>query len=168
MIPFMITIVLCILVFGTLYIVSVTRMNHAESGIREGASNLDSMIAERYHIIKRLLPILKEAGIDDNETLNQTVLIRIGMTVSEQKLAYTLMKNMEPVLSGLCAEQETLSQNSEFKGLVEDFINLEGQIMKVADDYNTAVEKYNGVIAQFPVNLIANFKKKYARSYFEV
>lgn len=163
----MIAILLLILIVGTLYIVSVTMINNADSVVRNAAADLDSMIAERYHIIKRILPILSEAGIEENETLNQNILIRIGMTVSEQKLAYTLMKDMEPVLTDLLQQNPALADDTDVKNMVESFINLEPQIAEVGKSYNNAVEKYNEVIVKFPMKVIAEHKKKFARNYFD-
>lgn len=159
--------IILIVLIGILYIIAVNRINSTENTVRDAASNLDSMIAERYHILKRILPILKEAGVTENETLNKNILLRIGMTVSEQKLAYSLMKDMEPVLTDLMVSDPKLQNNHVLTELIDSFIKLEPQIAEAGNTYNNAVEKFNEAIASFPARLIADHKKKYPRSYFD-
>jgi hypothetical protein len=161
-------IILLIVAVGVLYFIAIGKINTTESKVRDMAANLDSNLTERYHILKRILPILTEAGISDNETLNQPVLIRIGMLASEQKLAYNQMKAMEPIMTELLANHPALGSNATLSQLVDSFIGLEPQITAAGAAYNLAVEKYNEVIAEFPARLIAGHKKKYARSYFDI
>jgi hypothetical protein len=161
-------IILLIAVGGILYLIAMSQINSTEPKVRDMAANLDSNLTERYHILKRILPILAEAGISDNETLNQPINLRIGMLAPEQKLVYNQMKAMEPVLMDLLEKDAKLSSHAELSDLVHSFINLEPQIVEAGAAYNLAIERYNEAIAKFPARLIADHKKKYARSYFDI
>ena len=61
-----------------------------------------------------------------------------------------------------------LKANESFKALQDQLEGTENRIATARQDYNTAVQTYNGYIRQFPQVLTAKVTGKKARAYFEL
>ena len=61
-----------------------------------------------------------------------------------------------------------LKANENFKSLQDQLEGTENRIATARQDYNTAVQTYNGYIRQFPQVLTAKMTGKKARTYFEL
>lgn len=136
-------------------------------------ANIDTQLKRRSDLIPNIVETVKGYASHESETLEAVIAARnaatSASTPAEASQADTMLTGALRQVFALSEAYPQLQANENFLQLQNELASTEDSIAGVRQSYNTQVEQLNTVRAQFPTNIVAGSKPRFAeREYFEV
>ena len=145
----------------------------ARQRVREGASDIDTMLKRRYDLIPNLVETVKGYAKHEKETLEQVVSARSnamnvqGLGNDKSKAENVLSETLKSIFA-LSENYPDLKANQNFLELQQEISDTENKIQASRRFYNTVVLALNTKVESFPTNIIARIFKFEKEKFFEL
>ena len=140
---------------------------------RQAFSDIDVQLKQRYDLVPQLVETVKGYAAHEKEVLENVTNARTGIDKAgdsigqrvdaENKLAGALMN-----LFAVAENYPDLKASDNFQNLMDELSEIEDKIAAARRFYNSATQKLNTAIEQFPGSIIANNFGFEAEEFFEV
>lgn len=145
----------------------------ARQRVREGASDIDTLLKRRYDLIPNLIETVKGYAAHEKSTLEQVVSARSkamnAQGFSEDKSqAENMLTDTLKSLFALGENYPDLKANQNFLELQQELTDTEDKIQASRRFYNTTVLAMNTKVESFPTNILAKLFHFEKEPFFEL
>jgi LemA protein len=166
-------IILLVLVVGiALFLVGVYNgLSIARQKIKEGSSDIDTMLKKRYDLIPNLVETVKgyakhESGLFEKIATLRAASIGNGSMEDKAKASNELTGTLK-TLFAVAENYPELKANTNFLDLQSQLTQIENDIQNSRRYYNGTVREYNNKLVVFPNNIVAGMFGFKEEKYFE-
>ncbi|SFB35341.1 LemA protein [Acetitomaculum ruminis DSM 5522] len=153
-------------------IASYNKMVRSKNKVEEAFSTMDVYLKKRFDLIPNLVETVKGYAKHESETLEKVIAARNAAKNSQN--VQERIQN-EAALSGALHNIFALAESYPDLKANTNFLDLQGQLLKVEEDiansrkfYNAVVRNFNNVVMSFPSNIIAGIFHFEKQPMFEV
>lgn len=139
----------------------------ARNKTKEAFSSIDVHLKLRYDLIPNLVNVVKGYMKHESVLMQQVADVRSKATAAQnEKEKIEAANEAGSVIGKLFATSEDypeLKSDKLFRRLSREMIEIEDKISAARRFYNSAIYKYNNMVMQFPISIVAfmfGFKKK--------
>lgn len=166
-------IVLAVLVVLVLwFVMTYNSLVRLRTSVEEAFSTIDVYLQKRFDLIPNLVATVKGYAAHEKDTLENVIRARnLGMTANTPEEKMAASNELSSALSRLMVVVEqypNLKADTQFKQLMTELSNLEGEIANYRKFYNATVKNYNIKIASIPSNIVAGLTGFKPAELFEV
>lgn len=137
--------------------------------IEETWSGIDVALKRRFNLLPNLISAVKGYRKHEAEVLQDLTVQRHGSESLESRTAEE--SEISKSLTGLLAvaeEYPDLKASENFLNLQQTLDQIEAEIQRARDKYNSAVRSLNTMVEQFPSNIIAKIFNFTRAEYFSL
>jgi LemA protein len=136
-------------------------------------ANIDTQLKRRADLIPNIVETVKGYASHESETLEAVIAARNASTAASTPAAAaqadTMLTGALRQVFALSEAYPQLKANENFLQLQNELASTEDGLASVRQAYNNQVQQINTVRAQFPTNIVAGSRPRFAeREYFEV
>ena len=140
---------------------------------RQAFSDIDVQLKQRFDLIPQLVETVKgyaahEKTVLENVTAARTSVQQAGDSIGERAAAESQLSKAMMNLFAVAENYPDLKANQNFNQLMRELSDIEDKIAAVRRFFNSATQKLNTAIEQFPANLIAAKFGFTQEEFFEV
>ena len=140
---------------------------------RQSYSDIDVQLKQRYDLIPNLIETVKGYAAHEKDVLQQVTDARVGIdragnSVAERAKAEQGLSQAMMNLFAVAENYPELKANETYQKLMDELSVIEDKIAAARRFFNSATQKLNTAIEQFPANLIAAKFGFTHEDYFEV
>jgi len=140
---------------------------------RQAFSDVDVQLKQRYDLIPQLVETVKGYAAHEKDVLQKvtdarTNVDKAGSNIGERAQAESMLSKAMMNLFAVAENYPDLKASSNFQQLMRELSDIEDKIAAARRFFNSATQKLNTAIEQFPANMIAaqfGFKQE---EFFEV
>ena len=171
-----------VLVVGVLAVGGYNRLNTTDQAVSASWAQVENVYQRRADLIPNLVETVKGAASFEKETLTDVIKARASATQVKldanqikDPAAFQKFEEAQAGLSGALSRllvsverYPELKANQNYRDLQVQLEGTENRISTARQDYNNAVQEYNGYIRRFPQVLTAKVIGSATRPYFEL
>ncbi len=154
----------CLVGYG---ISMVNRLRQAQVKIDEAAAGIDVALTKRYDVLTKLLDITKAYAKHEQDTLQEVIRLRNGMTMQERSEANAKMDEAIGRIQVLAEAYPELKSSENFKQLQISVMDVEEHLQAARRVYNGAVSAFNKRLASFPDSLAGKALHLEPKAFFQ-
>lgn len=145
----------------------------ARQHVREGASDIDTLLKRRYDLIPNLIETVKGYAAHEKSTLEQVVSARSkamtadGLGEDKSQAENALTGTLKSIFA-LGENYPDLKANQNFLELQQELSDTENKIQASRRFYSTTVMAMNTKIESFPTNILAKMFHFEKETFFEL
>ncbi|MFH1827500.1 MAG: LemA family protein [bacterium] len=166
------TFIIGIIVLFSVYIVAIyNSFVVLKARIEEAFSGIDVQLKRRTDLIPNLVSTVKGYAKHEKKVFENVTKARSGLmkanTIDEKAKANNMLTESLKTLFAVAENYPELKASTNFQDLQRQLEDTEDKIAYSRQFYNSNVLDYNTKIRSFPSNIIANWFKFVANTYFE-
>ncbi|MGN0436059.1 MAG: LemA family protein [Wujia sp.] len=138
-----------------------------EIKVDEALSGIDVALTKRYDVLTKMVDVVKGYKEYEQETLQNIVELRKGMTMQERNSANQQMDTLAKQITLLAENYPNLKASENFAKLQEAITDVEEHLQASRRLYNSNVTAYNQRIIVFPNSLVAGSMGATKKEFFE-
>jgi LemA protein len=146
-----------------------------DEAVNKAKGNIETQLQRRNDLIPNLVETVKGVAAQETTVFNSIAASRAKLSgaiqsgdIAEMSAANTAVRGDLGRLLAIVENYPTLRSSESFRQLQDQLEGTENRISVARQDYNGAVNDFNGFTRQFPTNLTAKiFGYDKARPYFE-
>ena len=150
------------------YVVSVNSIRALKLKVDEAESGIDVALTKRYDVLTKQLEVVKAYAAHENNTIMESIKLRIGMTMQERIDASSKMDRINDSLKAVAESYPELRSNENYKALQKSIDDVEEHLQAARRLYNANVTSYNTKIVMFPTSIVAGMIGATSRELFKV
>ena len=151
----------CAIFYATIY----NRFQEYIIRINEVESMIDGYLRNKYDLINKCIPIVKNDIKDDRELFEEIVKLR-SRKIGNFEL-YRVLIRASNELNGLKHDFPSLEKNDELKKICKQIEDIDTKIDNSTQYYNDNISIYNSLLKKFPSNIVAIFGKYKEKLFFD-
>ena len=143
--------------------------------VNAAKGQIEVALQRRADLIPNLVETVKGFAQQESEVLTNVTQARAGLTQALQRPGGTDIQELANAnaqlsrsISVVVEAYPELRSNENFLRLQDELVGTENRVGVARNDYNQAVQAYNGYIRRFPQALTARVTGAGPREYFEV
>lgn len=138
-----------------------------EVKVDEALSGIDVALTKRYDVLTKMVDVVKGYKEYEQETLQNIVELRKGMTMQERNSANQQMDTLAKQITLLAENYPNLKASENFAKLQEAIADVEEHLQAARRLYNSNVTAYNQRIIVFPNSIVAGSIGATKKEFFE-
>ena len=141
--------------------------------VRESWSDIEVQLKRRYDLIPNLIETVKGYVKHERETLEKVTQMRqfaVQQTGApgEQARAENMLTGALKSLFAVSENYPDLKASQNFVDLQNELTDTENKVQAARRFYNSTIQDYNTMLAQFPYNIIGSVFNFVERDFFEL
>ncbi len=162
-----IILVLGLIVFGLIYVISISNgLNRSIVKIEEASSGIDVSLTKRYDVLTKMIDVVKGYAKHEQETIFKAVELRQNMSIQEKNEANQIMDENAKKIFALAENYPDLKASENYKTLQQAIADTEEHLQAARRLYNANVSSFNQKIVTFPISIIADSKGLTKKEFF--
>lgn len=140
---------------------------------RQAYSDIDVQLKQRYDLVPQLVETVKgymehEKDVLESVTAARTGVKNAGDSVAERAKAESALSGAMMNLFAVAENYPDLKASANFQNLMDELSDIEDKIAAARRFFNSATERLNTAVEQFPANIIAAQFGFNQEDFFEV
>lgn len=140
---------------------------------RQAFSDIDVQLKQRYNLVPQLVETVKgyaahEKNVIENVTAARTGIDQAGDTLAERASAESQLSKSLMNLFAVAENYPDLKASDNFRHLMSELSDIEDKIAAARRFFNSATERLNTAVEQFPASLVAKQFGFQQEEFFEV
>ncbi len=165
--------IVLIVIIILFFVLTYNSLISVEKRVENAWAQIDVQLKRRADLIPNLIETVKGYAKFEKKVLTEVTKARTAIlsakTPKEAAKGENMLEGALKTVFAVAESYPSLKANENFKALQEELASTENKIAFARQFYNDMVMKWNTMILQFPVNIIANmFNKNKEKEFFEV
>lgn len=168
--------VIILIIVGVMGLILVSIYNNLVSlrqKQKQAFSDVDVQLKQRYNLVPQLVETVKGYASHEKEVLQKVTDARTGIDNASNQIGGRIQaeKQLSQAMINLFAVAENypdLKASDNFQKLMHELSEIEDKIAAARRFFNSATQKLNTAVEQFPANLIASSFGFHQGEFFEV
>lgn len=140
---------------------------------RQAFSDIDVQLKQRYNLVPQLVETVKGYAAHEKDVLESVTAARTGIesaggSIAERAAAESKLSGAMMNLFAVAENYPDLKASENFNTLMDELSEIEDKIAAARRFFNSATQKLNTAVEQFPASLIATRFGFTQEDFFEV
>lgn len=152
-------------ILGIIYVLYYNKMQNIKNKIEQCESIIDETLRQRYDLLVNSNNIVKSVLEDDKDYFKDYINLK-NKKISNFEMDRKL-KSAFNLLNKLCDDYKELKDNKKLKEIMIKIKESNEKIVASTEYYNKNTNELNGLIRQFPSNIVAKINKFKISTFFD-